>query len=49
MGAPGPHDFAVREGRRTSDGAFASTAFRSAFVTTRNAPLQSERNGASKP
>ena len=33
---------------RTSGSTFASTAFRSAFVTTRNAPLQSERNGDSK-
>jgi hypothetical protein len=33
--------------RRTSDGTFASTAFRTTFVTTRNAPLQSERNAES--
>jgi hypothetical protein len=43
MGAPGPHDFAVRERCRSSVGTSASTAFRSTFVTTRT-PLASERN-----
>ena len=35
MGAPEPHDFAVRGQRRSSVSASTSTAFRSAFVTTR--------------
>jgi hypothetical protein len=35
MGAPGPHDFAVRLTCRSSHGPSASTAFRSTFVTTR--------------
>jgi len=43
MGAPEPHDFAVRGQRRSSVSASTSTAFRSAFVTTRT-PLVSERN-----
>jgi hypothetical protein len=37
--ASGPHDFAVRIKRRSSIGASASTASRSASVTLRNAPL----------
>src|SRR5271166_787569 len=35
LGAPGPHDFAVRKVRRSSVSASTSTAFRSTFVTTR--------------
>ncbi|WP_024510176.1 hypothetical protein [Bradyrhizobium sp. ARR65] len=35
MGAPGPHDFAVRDACRSSIGTITSTAFRSTFVTTR--------------
>jgi hypothetical protein len=38
LGAPEPHDFAVREECRSSTGTLASIAFRSTFVTTRNAP-----------
>jgi hypothetical protein len=33
LGAPGPHDFAVRKVRRSSVGTFTSTAFRTTFVT----------------
>jgi hypothetical protein len=40
MGAPGPHDFAVRKKRRSSVGTIASTAFHPTFVTTRT-PLSS--------
>jgi hypothetical protein len=38
IGASGPHDFAVRQRRRSSFGAFASTASRPTFVTMANAP-----------
>jgi hypothetical protein len=38
LGAPGPHDFAVRKGRRSSVSAFASTAFRSTFRDDAYAP-----------
>jgi len=43
MGAPGPHDFAVRAMCRTSIGTRSSTAFRSTFVTTRTPLLGAER------
>ena len=46
MGVPEPHDFAVRDQRRSSVSAITSTAFRSTFVTTRT-PLVSVRNEAS--
>jgi len=39
VGASGPHDFAVRLKRPSSESASASTASRPAFVTLRNAPL----------
>jgi hypothetical protein len=45
VGAPGPHDFAVRLARRSSCVAKASTASHPAFVTTRT-PLLSRRDGA---
>jgi hypothetical protein len=48
MGAPGPHDFAVRGSCRTSIGTPTSTAFRTTFVTTRT-PLHRQRNGATNP
>jgi hypothetical protein len=38
-GASGPHDFAVRDLRRSSFGASASTASRAALMTLANAPL----------
>ena len=38
MGAPGPHDFAVRKCAVRPSAHLASTALRSTFVTTRNAP-----------
>src|SRR5882757_9573317 len=38
-GAPGPHDFAVRNKPSSSCMAAASTASHRAFVTLRNAPL----------
>jgi len=44
VGAPGPHDFAVRLKRRSSCVAKASTASRPAFVTTRT-PLLPRRDG----
>ena len=44
VGAPGPHDFAVRFKRRSSCVASASTASHPAFVTTRT-PLLSRRDG----
>ena len=47
FGAPGPHAFAVREGSRTSDSTFTSTAFRTTFVTTRTS-LVPARNGRVK-
>src|SRR5258705_12515062 len=39
VGASGPHDFAVRIKRRSSESASASTASRPALMTLRNAPL----------
>jgi hypothetical protein len=39
MGAPGPHDFAVRKSCRSSIGTFASTATRLAFRDDRDTPL----------
>jgi hypothetical protein len=39
MGAPGPHDFAVRIKRRSSVGASASTASRLTFRDDRDTPL----------
>jgi len=47
MGAPEPHDFAVRDQRRSSVSAITSTAFRSTFVTTRT-PLVSKRDAESR-
>jgi hypothetical protein len=44
VGAPGPHDFAVRFKRRSSCVAKASTASHPTFVTTRT-PLLSRRDG----
>jgi hypothetical protein len=44
VGAPGPHDFAVRLERRSSCVAKASTASRPTFVTTRT-PLLPRRDG----
>src|SRR5580704_7410031 len=43
VGAPGPHDFAVRLKRRSSCVAKASTASRPTFVTTRT-PLVSAKS-----
>jgi hypothetical protein len=48
MGAPGPHDFAVREKHRSSIGLFASAASRLAFVTTRP-PLVPRRDEHTVP
>src|SRR4029077_16747310 len=45
VGAPGPHDFAVRAQRRSSSDTTASTASRPAFVTTRT-PLLPRRDDA---
>ena len=45
VGAPGPHDFAVRKSRCSSVSAFTSTASRLTFVTIAIAPLQSRRDG----
>jgi hypothetical protein len=47
MGAPGPHDFAVRECAARPSAHPASTAFRTAFVTTRT-PLVPARNASIK-
>jgi hypothetical protein len=44
VGAPGPHDFAVRDRRRSSCDTTASTASRPTFVTTRT-PLLPRRDG----
>jgi hypothetical protein len=44
VGAPGPHDFAVRAQRRSSSDTTASTASRPTFVTTRT-PLLPWRDG----
>jgi hypothetical protein len=41
----GPHDFAVRSGRSSSQSAFASTASRPTFVTMANVPLSGETGG----
>jgi hypothetical protein len=46
VGAPGPHDFAVRNRCRSSVSRITSTAFRSTFVTTRT-PLLPARNAES--
>jgi hypothetical protein len=48
VGAPGPHDFAVRLKRRSSCVASASTASRPTFVTM-HTPLLPRRDGANKP
>jgi hypothetical protein len=45
LGAPGPHDFAVRNHRRTSRDATASTASRLAFPDVRETPLSLSRDG----
>jgi hypothetical protein len=45
VGAPGPHDFAVRAQRRSSSDTAASTASHPAFVTTRT-PLLPRRDDA---
>ena len=46
IGAPEPHDFVVRKCTARLSAQFASTAFRSTFVTTRT-PLH--RNGTHRP
>jgi hypothetical protein len=46
VGAPGPRDFVVREARRSSFGALASTASRLAFRDDRDTPLFPRRDGA---
>ena len=47
VGAPGPHDFAVRDQRRSSCDTTASTASRPTFVTTRT-PLLPRRDGGKR-
>ncbi len=42
VGAPGPHDFAVRNPCRSSVSTITSTAFRSTFVTTRTPLIGAE-------
>jgi hypothetical protein len=44
VGAPGPHDFAVRECAARQSARFPSTAFRSTFVTTRTPLVGTERS-----
>ncbi|WP_407174942.1 hypothetical protein [Bradyrhizobium sp. STM 3562] len=45
MGAPGPHDFAVRDWGRSSVSTMAATAFRSTFVTTRTSLCKEAERG----
>ena len=45
VGAPGPHDFAVREFRRSSRASTASTASHRNVRDVRNAPLNRVRRG----
>jgi hypothetical protein len=47
VGASGPHDFAVRRTRSSSEARQASTASRPAFRDDREPPLMMRRDGAS--